>query len=786
MTSLDRLGRYTLVERIGEGGMAEVFRARLDGPMGFQKELAIKRIHDSIVREDGDEHVRSLINEARIGGLLKHPNVVETYELGHDEDSYYIAMEFIDGVSLSEILMESRDTGWMVPKEVILDLAIQVCRGLSYAHAFVGDGDSSEQPGVVHRDLKPSNIMITRGGTAKIMDFGISKSTANLFDTTATGVAKGTPLYMSPEQLRGMRPLPTCSDLFSLGVILYELVTGKLLFAGRTIPEIITRVLNLPLDDEIRAVEERIPGLGPVIGRLLDRDVPSRVREARDVAIELQHVLDWQEKRTSTAEFVQDFIRGRWSASGSLSTAALRAQKAAELPVPEGVRVLNPPGSETIVSRYLAAQRRRRAGVWLLAVLLGLAIAGAGWLVWRGTVGVSRGVDHAESLLNEGDLEGALGTFREHAGDQRSRHEALVGAAAVAALQGGDKASREALATTLAVLPEETGAEYVYKYRVVAWVQRAGGDYRLAMQVTKDALDRARQDARVHGAPMPAALMWDAGELTLLRDAPDAARGYFRELQVILPPGRMADAASAYEQQIATGNAPSLRAELLYVEGDPAAWDGLSRALDRRVGPADRARDERLLWAWRALGEERWERAGELAEKAARGADKDRRAQALAVKAAARAAAGQTDAARRALDQALRTAPHDDFRHAARLQTARALLETAGDALWFEELMEQLEQDLGAHDPDVVLLRAAQIAPPPERFSGAGQLAWDPRTGRLLRSDLVRGGPSGSQLVAASDWGEHNRSDDGLAWPFGPSWHPIDGSPMAVIVHPGR
>ena len=785
MTTLDRLGRYTLVERIGEGGMAEVFRARLDGPMGFQKELAIKRIRDSIVREDGGEHVRSLINEARIGGLLKHPNVVETYELGHDENSYYIAMEFIDGVSLSEILMEARDTGWMVPKEVILDIAIQVCRGLSYAHAFVADNDSSEQPGVVHRDLKPSNIMITRGGTAKIMDFGISKSTANLFDTTATGVAKGTPLYMSPEQLRGMRPLPTCSDLFSLGVILYELVTGKLLFAGRTIPEIITRVLNLPLEDEIHAVEEKIPGLGPVVARLLDRDVPSRVREARDVAIELQHVLDWQEKRTSTAEFVQDFIRGRWSASGSLSTAALRAQKAADLPLPAGVRAARP-GSETIVSRYLAAQRRRRAGVGVLLGLLGLSILGAGWLVFRGTVGVSMGVDAAEQTLNNGDLNGALTAFRAQSGDQRSRHRALVGTAAVAALQGGDEASREALSATLAVLPEETGAEFVFKYRVFAWVQRAGGDYRMAMQITKDALDRARQDVRVHGSAMPAQLLWDAGELTLLRDAPDAARGYFRELSSLLPPGRMADAASAYEQQIAAGNAPWLRAELLYVEGDAAAWEGLSRALDRRVGPGDRAQDERLMWAWRALGEGRWERAEDLAEKAARGADKDRRAQALAVKAAARAAGGQIDAARRALEQALRIAPHDEFRHAARLQVANALRETAGDGLWFEELMQHLEQDLGAHDPDVLRLRSVSSAAVPERFSGAGQLAWDPRSGRLLRSEIIRGGPTGSRLVLADDWATHNRSDGGLAWPFGPSWHPIDSTPMAVIVHPGR
>jgi hypothetical protein len=306
------------------------------------------------------------------------------------------------------------------------------------------------------------------------------------------------------------------------------------------------------------------------------------------------------------------------------------------------------------------------------------------------------------------------------------------------------------------------------------------------MQLTHDALDRARLDDRVHGTPLPAPLLWDAGELTLLRDAPDAARGYFRVLQVTLEPGRMADAAAAYQQQIDLGNAPWLRAELLYTQGDPAAWDGIAKALDRLVGPPDRIRDERLLWAWRALGEGRWERGADLAERAGRGADKERRGQAMTVRAAAKAAAGQVDAGRRALAQALSMAPHPEARAAARLQTALALRASGGDEEWLEEILAQLEKDLGAHDVDVLHLRATPSPPERRRFGGAGLLSWDPRSGRLLRSELVRGGPSGSRLVGPDGWAEHNRGAGGLAWPFGPSWHPIDATPMAVIVHPGR
>lgn len=791
---MDRLGRYTVLERIGEGGMAEVFRARLDGPMGFQKDAAIKRIRDSIVREDGGEHVRSLINEARIGGLLKHPHIVEIYELGEQDGIYYIAMELVDGLTLSDALIESRDSGWLLPKNVALDILIQVCEGLSYAHGFEVDAtadSSSGTVGVVHRDLKPSNIMITRGGTAKLMDFGIAKSDANLFDTTATGIAKGTPLYMSPEQLRGKRPLPTRSDLFSLGAILYEMVTGRLLFAGRTIPEIITRVLNQPLDDEIREVEERVPGLGPVIARLLQRDFAARFKDASDVAIELQHVLDWQEKKTSTAQFAQDFLVGKWRPDGSMVVRALREEER-DNPVEE----LDPtkprrrtaegrPGSETIVSQYLRTQRWRRYRVTLMVLILAGAIGVAGWFVYEGTLGVTLGVDAGRSALERGELGDALDAFLQQEGAQPGRHGARFAATAVASLKGLSEPERAALVEGLTALPEEQPEEHLRKYRAIATLHREGRDYRLAMKVTKDAIDRARMDEKNHGTPVPPVLLWDAGELTLLRDAPDAARAYFRELGGALPPGPLADAAAAYEQRLSGGEHAALRAELLYRSLDPAAFEGIEAAL-AALGRGPGADQERMVWAWRAVGEGRWERAWAIAEPALQGATPAVRTQALGIKAAWQAAVGRPDRARRSLDQVASAAPSDDITIAVRLQVARALVATGGDAALRDELIDELTVALGADDPDIVVIRSTSRDVPTDPFQPTRLLSWDPRTTRLFRSEIQRGTPSGSRLVPGDDWEHHNQTTAGLPWPYGPTWHPIDLEPLPVFFHPGR
>jgi serine/threonine protein kinase len=780
------LGRYTLLDPIGEGGMAEVFRARLDGPMGFQKELAIKRIRDVVVQQHEDG-VRSLINEARIGGRLKHPNIVEVYDLGDDDGAYYIAMELVDGATVGQLLRAAADARVSLPPNVIIDVMIQVCRGLTYAHSF--KDRAGEDAPVVHRDLKPSNIMITRGGTVKIMDFGIAKSATNLFDTTSTGVAKGTPLYMSPEQLRGMRPLPSCSDLFSLGTILYELVTGRLLFPGHTVPEIITRVLSMPLEEPIAAAEQRLPGIGPVLARLLDRDVAHRVRDPRTVENELRHLLDWQEQSESTAEFIQGFLRRgkRFEPARALiDTTAPPIHPSFHDSVP-GRKV----GHETVVRRYLRAQQRRR---WILLGLLLFAVAAggtAGAYVFRNTVGLSMQADAGRTALNRGDLRGAQEAWQGVVEQNPTRFELLLRSTAVAAWRGLDERGQADALEALSTLPEEELADYVAKYRATAWLHRQRGDTRQAFLHLTWARERLRLGDAGVPAPLPAALLWEMGEVAVLRGAYAAAEGSFRDAADALPPGTLRDAADAWQEELARGAGELLRAELLWQAGrlSDAEWGALVVQLGEDPRSRGRREEERLIWTYRALDQGRWALALDLARPlTGLSGEPERRRAARAAAAAALGAQGRVLDGQRALRQSLEEAEAPDQRAASGIVVARALARSPeGDADWRAELLDELESTLGADDPDVARLRSGRIDEvPPRTLSGPPPRALDPRSGRLFDGGWSHAGPGTARLVPAARWPDENVSRSGLAWPFGPAFHPLDDSPMPVLFHPGR
>ena len=193
----EEFGAYRLTHMLGKGGMASVYRAVRSGPMGFAKEVAIKRIHDALI--DNEAILKGLINEARIGGQLKHPNIVEVYEFNKVGEAYYLAMEFVDGWTLDKVIKLSREFKMPVPPSVALLIGKQLCEGLEYAHTL--ESLDGQEVKLVHRDLKPANIILSRYGIAKIMDFGIAKAATNLFKTTLADVTKGTPHYMSPEQV---------------------------------------------------------------------------------------------------------------------------------------------------------------------------------------------------------------------------------------------------------------------------------------------------------------------------------------------------------------------------------------------------------------------------------------------------------------------------------------------------------------------------------------------------------------------------------------------------------
>ncbi|MEE2643644.1 MAG: protein kinase, partial [Myxococcota bacterium] len=228
-------GPYQLLERIAAGGMAEIFKAQTSGADGFQKLLAIKRLHARLTQNP--DFVEMLKAEARLAVGLSHSNLVQTFDLGQVEDHYCIAMEFIEGRDLHKTLHRLRAQNQLLPYDVALYIISEVCAGLDYAHRK--HDQFGRFLGIIHRDISPQNILLSFEGEVKIVDFGIAKATAVQRETN-TGFLKGKLCYMSPEQATG-QSLDHRSDIFSTGILLYEILTGHPLYDG---------------DDEQRLIEE--------------------------------------------------------------------------------------------------------------------------------------------------------------------------------------------------------------------------------------------------------------------------------------------------------------------------------------------------------------------------------------------------------------------------------------------------------------------------------------------------------------------------------------------------
>ncbi len=270
-------GRYRLLERIGSGGMAEVYRAVRAGPMGFEKVVAVKRVHPHLTR-DNPELARNFINEARLGGMLQHPNLVQVLDFDEEDGAFFLAMEFVDGWTLDHVVSKLGKPG--LPSGAVADLALQVCDGLQHAHTCTSSDGTPLH--LIHRDLKPGNLMVDQRGTVKILDFGIAKAAANLFQTTATGITRGTPRYMSPEQVEGAS-LDHRSDLFGLGVCLFEAATGVPLFQAESIGSLLLKVLRADVEGRLRLLEEKHASLLPLLRALLQRDRERRPQDAAEV-----------------------------------------------------------------------------------------------------------------------------------------------------------------------------------------------------------------------------------------------------------------------------------------------------------------------------------------------------------------------------------------------------------------------------------------------------------------------------------------------------------------------
>ncbi len=221
----ETIGDYILEEKIATGGMAEIFKAKRKGVEGFEKTVVVKRILPSVAEDR--EFIDMLIDEAKIASQLSHPNIVQIFDLGKKEGSYFIAMEYVHGKDLRTILKTLSSRGRLLPFELSAYIGMKICDALYYAH---NKKDSSGRPlKIVHRDVSPQNILISYDGDVKLTDFGVAKASTKLHQTVA-GQIKGKMLYMSPEQSKGSKEVDFRSDIYSLGCVLFEMITGKKLF----------------------------------------------------------------------------------------------------------------------------------------------------------------------------------------------------------------------------------------------------------------------------------------------------------------------------------------------------------------------------------------------------------------------------------------------------------------------------------------------------------------------------------------------------------------------------
>jgi serine/threonine protein kinase len=267
---------YRIVEKIGEGGMGVVYKA-LDTRLN--REVAIKVLRIDPAKKLSAAKVKEIrarfYKEAQAAARLNHPNIVSIFQVSHSGGQPYIVMEYLKGKSLLEKMEETRS------QEEVVKLAMQICDALEYAHS----------QGVIHRDIKPDNIVITEDGRVKITDFGIARIEDAEIALTRAGVLLGSPAYCAPEQLRDFSNVDGRADLFSLGVILYQWLTGRLPFEGNAAPEVITKILTQePLPP--RSLNPEIsPSLEALILRALAKEPEERIASAREFKAELERVL---------------------------------------------------------------------------------------------------------------------------------------------------------------------------------------------------------------------------------------------------------------------------------------------------------------------------------------------------------------------------------------------------------------------------------------------------------------------------------------------------------------
>ena len=282
-----KLGRYAIQSELGRGAMGVVYKAK---DTALERTVAIKTVNMDLEKDGAEKYEARFYQEARAAGSLNHPNIVTVYDVGKEGNVAYMAMEFIEGVELRSLLAEGR----ALPVSQAVSVASQVAEGLAYAH----------QHGVVHRDIKPANIMVLGDGPVKITDFGIARTRAGADELTQTGMMLGSPKYMSPEQVIGKRA-DHRSDIFSLGVILYEMLAGSAPFNGENVTALMYQIVNFapPAPSSANAAVPEL--LNFIVAKMLAKPLEERYQSAQELANDLRNC----ERQISTPTAITQPLR---------------------------------------------------------------------------------------------------------------------------------------------------------------------------------------------------------------------------------------------------------------------------------------------------------------------------------------------------------------------------------------------------------------------------------------------------------------------------------------------
>ncbi len=392
-----QFGKYTLFERIGRGGMADVFKGRVSGPQGFERTFVVKRILPHL--SDDPTFIKMFVEEAKLSARLAHPNIVQIFELGAVEGEYFISMEYIRGRDLSETMRAIWKTMGPPRPELVAYIGREACRALSYAHSLA---DERGRPlGMIHRDVSPSNIMMSYEGAVKLLDFGIAKALGEAPETTKSGTMKGKYAYMAPEQTEG-DDVDHRIDIFSCGIVLHEVLTGRRLFKGQNDVLTIERVRRCEVPPPSAQNPMVPPELDAIILKALARDRDKRWATAADMADALDDVVHAARFQPGhLAQLLHDLFpveggapspRLSVNASSQVTSSSIRARSAT---IPPVTRTGTGTGTGSRRGAPLALDTRdlqsddlslKPKSKWKGFTAAALVLVAGGFFVWKGVV----------------------------------------------------------------------------------------------------------------------------------------------------------------------------------------------------------------------------------------------------------------------------------------------------------------------------------------------------------------------------------------------------------------